>query len=83
MARQLAAVLTTHDRTQDLKSIAVPTLVIHGAEDGLVNVSGGRATAAAIPDCELLVVDGMGHDLPRAMWPEILDRITALIARAG
>jgi pimeloyl-ACP methyl ester carboxylesterase len=56
--------------------------VIHGAEDALVNVSGGRATAAAIPDAELLVVDGMGHDLPREVWPELLDRITALIGRA-
>jgi pimeloyl-ACP methyl ester carboxylesterase len=47
-----------------------------------MNVSGGRATAAAIPDAELLVVDGMGHDLPREVWPELLDRITALIGRA-
>jgi pimeloyl-ACP methyl ester carboxylesterase len=82
VARQLAAILTTPDRTPDLKEVAVPTLVIHGAEDALVHVSGGRATAAAIPNCELLVVDGMGHDLPRAVWPEITDRITALIARA-
>jgi pimeloyl-ACP methyl ester carboxylesterase len=83
VARQLAAVLSTHDRTRDLMSISVPSLVIHGAEDALVNVSGGRATAAAIPDAELLVVEGMGHDLPRAVWPQIIDRITALAARAG
>ncbi|HEY4629952.1 MAG TPA: alpha/beta hydrolase [Blastococcus sp.] len=83
VARQLAAVLTTPDRTRALKGISVPTLVIHGSDDALVNVSGGRATAAAVPDAELLVVDGMGHDLPRAMWPEITDRITALIERAG
>ena len=83
VARQLAAILTTHDRTRDLKSISVSTLVIHGSEDALVNVSGGRATAAAIPDAELLVVEGMGHDLPRAVWPEITDRISALIERAG
>ena len=44
--------------------------------------SGGRATAAAIPGAELLVVDGMGHDLPRAVWPELTDRITALVERA-
>ena len=67
----------------DLAKVAVPTLVVHGPQDTLVDVSGGRATAAAIPGAELLVVDGMGHDLPREMWPEILDRITALIARAG
>ena len=83
VARQLAAILTTHDRTADLGKVAVPTLVIHGSQDTLVDVSGGRATAAAIPGAELLVVDGMGHDLPRAMWPEILDRISALVARAG
>ena len=83
VARQLAAIVTTHDRTPDLAKISMPTLVIHGAQDTLVDVSGGRATAAAVPDAELLVVDGMGHDLPRAMWPEIVDRITALTARAG
>jgi len=83
VARQLAAILTTHDRTPDLAKVAVPTLVVHGSQDTLVDVSGGRATAAAIPGAELLVVDGMGHDLPREMWPEILDRITALVARAG
>jgi pimeloyl-ACP methyl ester carboxylesterase len=83
VARQLAAILTTHDRTRDLKTISVPTLVIHGSDDALVNVSGGHATAAAIPSAELLVVEGMGHDLPRAVWPQIVDRITALTERAG
>ena len=83
VARQLAAVLTTPDRTPDLTSLSMPVLVIHGAEDALVNVSGGRATAAAIPDCELLVVEGMGHDLPRAVWPQLIGRMTALFARAG
>ena len=83
VARQLAAILTTHDRTPDLAKVDVPTRVIHGSQDTLVDVSGGRATAAAFPDAELLVVDGVGHDLPRDMWPEILDRITALVARAG
>jgi pimeloyl-ACP methyl ester carboxylesterase len=82
VARQLAAILTTADRTPDLAGITAPSLVIHGAEDALVNVSGGRATAAAIPGADLLVVDGMGHDLPREMWPEILQRIAALIGRA-
>jgi pimeloyl-ACP methyl ester carboxylesterase len=83
VARQLAAILTTPDRTRDLKAVAVPTLVVHGAEDALVNVSGGRATAAVVPGAELLVVEGMGHDLPREVWPEITDRITALVQRAG
>jgi pimeloyl-ACP methyl ester carboxylesterase len=82
VARQLAAILAAPDRTADLGAVDVPTLVIHGAEDALVNVSGGRATAAAIPGAELLVVEGMGHDLPRAVWPELTDRIAALVARA-
>jgi pimeloyl-ACP methyl ester carboxylesterase len=82
VARQLCAVLTAPDRTDDLATVAVPALVIHGAEDQLVNVSGGKATAQAIPGCELMVVDGMGHDLPRAVWPQIIDRISALVERA-
>ncbi|WP_345771661.1 alpha/beta fold hydrolase [Geodermatophilus sabuli] len=79
VARQLAAILTTSDRTADLGSVAVPTLVVHGAQDPLVQVSGGRATAAAIPGADLHVVEGMGHDLPRAVWPELTDRIVALV----
>ena len=81
VARQLAAILTTDDRTPHLGEIAVPTLVVHGAQDTLVDISGGRATAAAIPGADLWVVEGMGHDLPRALWPEIVDRITALVER--
>ncbi|HEY0403996.1 MAG TPA: alpha/beta hydrolase [Blastococcus sp.] len=83
VARQLAAILTTRDRTPDLKSASMPCLVVHGAEDALVNVSGGHATAAAIPDAELLIVDGMGHDLPRQVWPQLIERMTALFDRAA
>jgi pimeloyl-ACP methyl ester carboxylesterase len=83
VARQLAAVVTTPDRTRELKALPMPCLVIHGADDALVDVSGGRATAAAIPEAGLLVVDGMGHDLPRAVWPELIDRMTALFGRAS
>src|SRR4051812_3146813 len=82
VARQLAAILTTHDRTADLGEVCVPTLVVHGSHDTLVDVSGGRATAAAIPRSHLLVVGGVGHDPPREMWPEILDRISGLVERA-
>jgi pimeloyl-ACP methyl ester carboxylesterase len=81
VARQLAAIMTTPDRTTDLAKLDVPALVVHGAQDQLVDVSGGRATAAAIPGAELLVVDGMGHDLPRAVWPQLVDAITALVER--
>ncbi len=81
VARQMAAIVTSPDRTGDLGRVAAPTLVIHGSDDALVNVSGGRATAAAVPGAELVVLEGMGHDLPRPLWPEITDRITALISR--
>jgi pimeloyl-ACP methyl ester carboxylesterase len=82
VARQLAASLAAPDRTPELKTIDVPTLVIHGAQDPLIDVSGGRATAAAVPEAELIVIEGMGHDLPRAVWPQIIDGISALVARA-
>ena len=51
-------------------------MVVHGARDPLVHVSGGRATARAIPDAELDIVPGMGHDMPRAIWPRLVDAIT-------
>ena len=82
VARQLLAIIASGDRTASLRSLHVPTLVLHGADDPLVNVSGGRATADAIPDAELLIFDGMGHDLPRALWPEITSRIGDVVQRA-
>ena len=82
VARQLAAAVTTPDRTKDLRRLDLPTLVIHGAEDPLIAMSGGQATAAAIPGAELVVIDGMGHDLPRPLWPTVAERIATLVARA-
>jgi pimeloyl-ACP methyl ester carboxylesterase len=82
-ARQLAAILTTGDRTHELRRIAAPTVVIHGTKDRMVTPSGGRATARAIPGSELVWIDGMGHDLPRDAWPRILDAIVRNAARAG
>ena len=76
--RQLAAVAASGDRTEQLREVRVPTLVIHGREDPLANVSGGQATAEAIPGAELVIYDGVGHDLPRAIWPNLIDRITKL-----
>jgi pimeloyl-ACP methyl ester carboxylesterase len=70
--RQLAAVLASGDRTRALRTISAPTLVIHGAADRMIALSGGRATARAIPGAELHVVPGMGHDLPRENWDEVL-----------
>ncbi len=75
VARQLQAIVAQPDRTSRLGTLAVPTLVIHGLADRMVHVSGGRATAAAIPGAELLLVPGMGHDLPKALWPDIHDGI--------
>jgi len=66
----------------DLKRIKAPTLVIHGKADKLIRPSGGRATASAIPGAKLDVIDGMGHDLPREVWPRILDGIEQTAARA-
>jgi pimeloyl-ACP methyl ester carboxylesterase len=80
--RQLLAVLASPDRTPGLRELRVPTLVLHGAQDALVDVSGGRATAAAVPGAELVVLDGWGHDFPRALWDELADRIAAHTARA-
>jgi len=81
--RQLAAILASGDRTDELAKIRVPTLVIHGTKDRLVNPSGGRATAKAIPGARLLTIPGMGHDLPRGAWPQIVDAIAENAARAG
>jgi len=81
-ARQLVGIVASPDRTEPLGSVSVPTVVIHGDADPLVNISGGRATAAAIPDAELVVIDGMGHDLPQALWPEITQRIAGVVKKA-
>ena len=74
-ARQLVAILASGDRTERLRELEVPALVIHGTEDPLIDVSGGRATAAAIPGAELVLIEGMGHDLPRPLWPRLVDLI--------
>jgi pimeloyl-ACP methyl ester carboxylesterase len=73
--RQLAAIQTAPDRTAALGRLCLPAAVIHGVDDPLIRVSGGRATAKAIPDARLLVLDGMAHDLPRPLWPQIIETI--------
>ena len=72
---QLAAMLTGPDRTEDLKSITTPTLVIHGAKDTLVQVDGGKATAAAIKNSRLVIFDEMGHEMPEILWCDITTEI--------
>jgi len=81
--RQLLAIAASGDRTEALGAVRVPTLVIHGKEDPLITVSGGEATARAIPDAELMVIPGMGHDLPLALWPQVIDAIVQNTARAA
>jgi pimeloyl-ACP methyl ester carboxylesterase len=73
--RQLGAIVASGDRTERLRRITAPTLVIHGSVDKMVRPSGGRATARAIPGARLMIVEGMGHDLPRGVWPRLLDAI--------
>jgi pimeloyl-ACP methyl ester carboxylesterase len=81
-ARQLAAILASPDRTEGLRGVSVPTLVVHGAADPLITLPGGEATAAAVPGAELWVVEGMGHDLPAAVTPELAARQARLLADA-
>ena len=71
------------NRTADLRRITVPTLVIHGLDDPLVAPSGGLAVARAIPGSRFVGFSGMGHDLPRELWPEFVREIAALAALAA
>jgi pimeloyl-ACP methyl ester carboxylesterase len=73
--RQLAAIQTASDRTEALGRLRLPAAVIHGSDDPLIRPSGGRATAKAIPDARLLMLEGMAHDLPRPLWPQVVDAI--------
>lgn len=82
VARQLVGILASGDRTAALRKVTAPTLVIHGVDDPLVPVQAGKATAAAIAGAELLLIEGMGHDLPREAWPRIVGSISDLTARA-
>jgi pimeloyl-ACP methyl ester carboxylesterase len=75
--RQLLAVLASGNRRPQLEKLDVPTLVIHGGADPLVPVECGRDTADAVPGAELLIIEGMGHDLPPGAWPHIQAAILA------
>jgi pimeloyl-ACP methyl ester carboxylesterase len=75
--RQFAALLASGDRTPELKKIAVPTLVIHGEKDPLIDISGGVATAEAIPGADYWVMKGAGHDLPPELFDELTRRLIA------
>lgn len=82
-ARQYAAIVAHGNRKPRLASIAAPTLVIHGADDPLVTVSGGKDSAEAIPGAELMIIEGMGHDMPHgSAWPTIVEAVTAHARKA-
>jgi pimeloyl-ACP methyl ester carboxylesterase len=79
--RQLAAVVSATDRRPMLRRLHLPALVVHGGADPLVRVSGGRATARALPGARLVIYPGMGHDLPAELQPAIAGEIAALARR--
>jgi pimeloyl-ACP methyl ester carboxylesterase len=81
--RQLHAIVGSGDRTAALRGLNLPVTVIHGTRDTLIRSSGGRATARAIPGARLHLIEGMGHDLPRPLWPLFADDFVATAARAG
>lgn len=81
-SRQLVATIASGSRSEALRSISVPTLVVHGDADPLIDVSGGIRTAEVIPGAELLVIEGMGHDIPRVFQPQVIEAVLALVARA-
>ena len=78
---QIVAIAASGDRTAALEQLDVPTLVVHGRQDPLIALSGGEATAEAVPGADLLVFGLMGHDLPRRYWPQLADAIFNIAAR--
>ena len=80
--RQYAAVVASPERRPKLATISAPTVVIHGQDDPLVPVSGGRDTAAHIAGADLRVIPGMGHDIPAALHDTIVEGIVSAVSRA-
>jgi pimeloyl-ACP methyl ester carboxylesterase len=81
-ARQAVATVASGDRTERLRHLSVPTLVIHGLADRMCDPSGGRATAEAIPGAELVLIEGMGHNLPPGLLSQLASRIGEFVWRA-
>jgi pimeloyl-ACP methyl ester carboxylesterase len=75
VARQLAAIIVSGDRSRQLRAITAPTLVVHGDRDRMVHPSGAAATARAIRHARLVTIHGMGHDLPTGAWPQLVNLI--------
>jgi pimeloyl-ACP methyl ester carboxylesterase len=82
VVRQRAAILASPGRSAALAGLRLPATVIHGAADPLIRVTGGIATARAIPGAELAVIEGMGHDLPELLWPKLVELISRTAGRA-
>lgn len=82
IAHQLTAIMASGDRTEGLGRVAVPFLAIHGRADPLIDISGGRATAAAVPGADLLELHAMGHDIPTPLLPQFMGAILGLVERA-
>lgn len=82
-ARQLAAVLTQEDRRDALRSLQIPTLVLHGKSDPLVPVKGGAETAEAVPDSKLRLIEGWGHGFPPSIWPIVIDELISHFKSTG
>ena len=80
--RQMRAIGATGDRRERLKALKVPTVVLHGADDPLVPLAGGKDTAENIPGAELRVIEGMGHDMPPALYPTFLEAILRAVERS-
>lgn len=83
VARQLAAIIASGDRSPLLGEIGVPTLVIHGADDPLIPAACGEDIARKVSGAELLVIDGMGHDLPVALTEQLVGAIVSVAERQG
>jgi pimeloyl-ACP methyl ester carboxylesterase len=83
VARQMIAIVASGSRRDALRGLRTPTLVVHGADDPLIPLACGLDTAETIPGAELLIVEGMGHDLPRAVWPRLVDAVTQLTSRTA
>ena len=83
VARQLAAIFRSGDRTAQLRAVTAPTLVVHGDRDRMVNPTGGAATARAITGALLETIPGLGHDLPAGAWPRLIDLIDQHARRGG
>ena len=80
--RQLSAIVSQRDRTADLRRLRIPALVMHGLDDPMVASSGGLALAKALRQSRFVGFEGMGHDLPRELWPEFAEQISRLAASA-